>query len=185
MNPMYNARVRPIKPLFGPVAFGFVLFILSHSLLALPEDHQQPLLVRADSVDLNQKKHLGIYIGHVTVDQGSTHIRATKAVTEGDEHNQLVQAVIEGDSKSQAHYWTLQNIDKPELHAYADTMYYYPKSHQILLDGHAYVLQDHNKITASKLYFDTLTQHVKTSYQGAQTTITILPTGNDSLEYHP
>jgi lipopolysaccharide export system protein LptA len=156
-------------------SFGLFLFAFSPYLFALPEDSKQPLLVRADSVDLNQKQHLGTYIGNVAVDQGSTHIRAIKAVTESDAQSHLIKAIIEGDSTMQAHYWTIQNQAKPELHAYADTIFYYPKEHQIVLAGHAFVVQDQNKISASTIRYNTETQQVMTSFKGEQTTISIQP----------
>lgn len=165
-------------------SWGLLLLLLPQCLFALPGDNKEPLLVRADSADLNQKQHLGTYLGNVAVDQGSTHIRAAKALTEGDAQNHLVKAVIEGDGMTQAHYWTLQNQDKPELHAYADTIFYYPKEHQIRLVGHASVIQDQNKIAANTICYNTLTQRVTTSFQGEQTTISIQPNGNNRLESH-
>lgn len=179
-SPPKNASYQALKI----ISWIGCLLLLSHShpLFALPEDSKEPLLVRADSADLNQKQHIGTYLGNVTVDQGSTHIRACKARTEGDEQNHLIKAVIEGDGIMQAHYWTLQNQGKPELHAYADTMFYYPKKHQILLVGHAYVVQDHNKISATTISYNTETQRVKTSFQGEQTTISIQPNDKTPME---
>lgn len=158
------------------------LLLLSFQLFALSEDSKKPLLVRADYADLNQKKHLGTYLGNVCVDQGSTHIRAAKALTEGDEQNHLIKAVIEGDSTMQAHYWTLQNQGKPELHAYSDAMFYYPNKHEILLVGHASVIQEHNQISATTISYNTETQQVSTSFQGEQTKISIQSPPHPSVE---
>lgn len=166
----------------APSAIGALLFCLSPAIHALPEDSKTPLHVRADAADINQTRHKGIYTGNVAVDQGSTHIRAVKAVTEGDDKNQLKKAIITGDASTQAHYWTLQSQDKSELHAFADTICYCPKEHQIVLVGHASVIQDKNKIKASTIRYNTQTQHMSTPFQGEQTTISIQPNSNHSLE---
>ena len=178
-----NPNLKPLSDwTITQSAVSAFLFCLSPAIHALPEDSKAPLYVRADAADINQTSHKGIYTGNVTVDQGSTHIRAAKAVTEGDAQNQIKKAIIKGDATTQAHYWTLQSKDKSELHAFADTICYYPKSHQIVLEGHASVVQDQNKIEASTIRYNTQTQHMSTPFQGEQTTISIQPNNNHSLE---
>lgn len=177
---MYPIRANRHRQLFFLI--GSLLLSNASFLYALPKDSQEPIYVRADSADIQQNRHHGIYTGHVAVDQGSTHIRAGKAVTDGDEHNQLISAMIEGDHNGQAHYWTLQSPDKPELHAYADTIYYYPKQRQIVLKGHAYVLQGENKITASLIRYDIETQHVSTAFEGEQTAISVQSADHNFIE---
>lgn len=176
-NPHLNRYPGPVGTMVSLLAV-----LSSQTLYALPQDSKEPLFVRADSVDLNQKQHLGTYVGKVAVDQGSTHIRAAKAVTIGDDHNRLIKAVIEGDALTQAHYWTLQKPNKPVMHAYADILFYSPKDHQIKLIGHASVIQDHNKISASQLDYNLTTQQLITTFQGAQTIISIQSNDKTNLE---
>ncbi len=184
-----NARKDGLLTSFVKVAkilLGFIsLFGLSQPLLALPEDGKEPLFVHADSADLNQTHHHGTYLGHIALDQGSTHIRAAKAITQGNDKNQLIQATIEGDTTTQAHYWTLQNKDKPVLHAYANTICYCPLAHQIILVGHAQVMQGQNQITAATICYNTLTQHVMTPiHSKEQTVITVRSDEPHTLEPH-
>lgn len=147
-----------------------------HSALAMPDDHEQILQLSADSADLNQQTHRGEYIGAVELDQGTTHLRAARAITEGNERNKLMSATAIGNAKEQAHYWTQTAQDKPLLHAYANTIRYFPEKHLIELIGNARVVQGENSYTAPKISYDTLKQHVISGNDGKQrTTIIIHP----------
>ncbi len=156
-----------------------IIFLLLLSLcvngqvFALPEDRQELMHLKADSADLNQSTHRGVYSGHVELDQGTTHVRAVEAITEGNEKNQLIKAVAKGSKKDQAHYWSLPDKDKPEVHAYADSIYYLPEKHRIELIGNARIVQGNNSFSAPKIIYDTEKQHVITQASGNQRTTII------------
>ena len=154
----------------------FFLLLTGKTCFALTEDRTQIMEVHARSADLNHQTHRGIYSGDVEVDQGSTHIRAAEAITEGNLKNQLVKAIIKGNRKTQAHYWALTAADKPPMHAYADTINYYPGKHLIELIGNARVEQGNNSFSAPHISYDTIHQHVISKGNGQeQTTIIIYP----------
>lgn len=143
---------------------------------SLPSDNKQIIHVSAGSADINQQTHRGIYLGGVTLDQGTTHLRAFKAFTESDINNRLIKAMIQGDHTAQAHYWTKTDEKKPELHAYADTITYYPERHLIELIGSARVEQGAHSFQAPIITYDTEKQHVLSKQTGeARTTIIIHP----------
>lgn len=173
---MFPPWVKRITQLF--------FLLLSTQLLALPDDNKQPLLVKADSADLSQTQHLGVYQGHVSIDQGSTHIRSDKTTTVGNADNKLVKAIFEGNAREQAHYWTQQTQDKPPLHAYADKICYCPEQFQIILIGHARVVQENNQITASMICYNIKTQRVRTPLGDDQTTINIQSGNISPVEPH-
>lgn len=157
-------------------ALSICLSLLPGFSYALPEDSQQVLNLLANSADLNQQTHRGVYLGDVQLDQGSTHVRAAEAITEGNEKNQLIKAIAKGNSEAQAHYWALTAADKPPLHAYADNIYYYPERHLIELVGNARVEQGENVFSAPKISYDTVAQHVMTQSDATmRTTIIIHP----------
>lgn len=171
-------------PIVAKISLFLIRCILSMLLItslcfALPEDRTQVMQLRAGSAELDQKAHHGIYTGDVELDQGTTHIRAASAVTESNLKNQLIRAVIQGNKTAQAHYWTTATTDKPPLHAYADTIYYYPERHTIELIGNARVEQGSDSFSAPKISYDTLQQHVITNSDGKKrTTIIIHPSKN-------
>ncbi|MCL5272813.1 MAG: lipopolysaccharide transport periplasmic protein LptA [Gammaproteobacteria bacterium] len=153
-----------------------ILMIISIIGYALPTDKEQIMHVVSDSADLSQKDHKGVYSGNVEFIQGSTNLTAANAVTHGDNHNQLTLAIANGKKGEQAHYWTETGPDKPPFHAYADTIKYYPLKHLIELVGNARVEQGTNSLSAAKISYDTLEQHVITESKGkTRTTIIIYP----------
>ncbi|WP_454781191.1 lipopolysaccharide transport periplasmic protein LptA [Legionella sp. WA2022007384] len=159
------------------VNYSLLLFFLfASSSYALTEDKEKVMHVMADSADLSQQDHKGTYIGNVELVQGTTNLQADKAVTIGNEKNQLVVAIANGTKEKQAHYWTITDPQKPPVHAYADTIRYYPIRHLIELIGNARVEQGKNSFSAAKISYDTVKQHV-------------LSQGDDSkriiIIYHP
>lgn len=153
-----------------------ILMIISIIGYALPTDKEQTMHVVSDSADLSQKDHKGVYSGNVEFIQGSTNLHAANAVTQGDNKNQLTLAIANGKKGEQAHYWTETGPDKPPFHAYADTIKYYPLKHLIELIGNARVEQGTNSLSAAKISYDTLEQHVITESKGkTRTTIIIYP----------
>jgi lipopolysaccharide export system protein LptA len=141
---------------------------------ALQADRSAPVHVHAEAASLNQHTHRGVYSGHVILDQGSTHLRADHAITDGDNHNQLVLATIHGSQHQQAHVWTTQSMDKPPLHAYADTIRYFPMQHRIELQGHARLIQGAHSFSAPIIRYDTRNQHVTTEQHGHERTAIVI-----------
>lgn len=153
-----------------------ILMLLCNLAVAMPNDRDKLMTLTADRADLNQHTHRGTFDGHVQIDQGTTHLRANNAITEGDQHNKLVMAVAKGSKDKPAHCWTQTAADKPLLHAYADTIRYYPDRHLIELIGNASVKQGKNSFAAAKISYDTLKQHVLSqSNTTSRTKIVIYP----------
>lgn len=159
-----------------PLSLLFLLLFLAETGWAMPKDREKALELSADSADINQQTHRGEYIGHVKLDQGSTHVRAAKAITEGDKQNKLVMAEARGSKKEQAHFWTNTEANKPPLHAYADTIRYFPDRHLVELMGKARLVQGDNFFSAPQINYDTLKQRVfSQSTREERTTIVIHP----------
>ncbi len=156
---------------------GLLIFLACPSIsLALPEDKSKLLQVKADFADINQETHNGSYNRHVELDQGSTHLRADNAQTKANQKNKLILAIANGNKNEQAHFWTLTDINKPPLHAYANIIRYFPNKHLIELEGNARVEQGKDSFSAPKISYDTLHKHVVSNAQGlAQTIIIIHP----------
>lgn len=150
-----------------------VLLIAFTPVFAMPDDRNQTAQLNANSADLNQQTHSGEYKGDVQFDQGTTHLRAVRAITKGNQQNKLTFAAAFGDTSSPAHYWEQIAIDKPLLHAYAQEIRYYPERHLIELVGEARVIQGNDSFSAPKISYDTLKQHVVTQSDGKQRTIII------------
>lgn len=144
------------------LSLGCILFScqISGLVYALPDDRNQVAKVSANKASLDQQKHRGEYIGEVCFDQGTTHLRADKALTLGNKENHLSFAVAYGKQGQLAHYWERTSNDKPELHAFAEEIRYYPERHLIRLIGKARVLQGKDSFSAPNIDFDTEKQQV-------------------------
>ena len=55
-----------------------LLLLPAASALALSTDKEQPIIVEADSMEIDDRKGLTIYQGNVVLDQGSIHMTADK-----------------------------------------------------------------------------------------------------------
>ena len=159
-------------------SLGVILLLgLTTNSFALPTDRAQVMQLRAGSADINQQSHRGVYTDHVQLDQGSTHITAAMAITEGNTKNELIKAIIQGNASTQAHYWTLTDTKKPIMHAYADTIYYYPQRHRIELVGHALVKQGDDSFSGPNICYDTQSQHVISKGDSQHQTLLIFHPG--------
>lgn len=153
----------------------FLLFMFMSGLsYALPTDKEQVMHVTADTADLNQQKHKGTYTGNVVFVQGTTNLHADNAITESTIKNQLSLAIANGGNGKQAHYWVQTDPNKPPLHAYADTIKYFPLKHTIELIGNARVEQGKNSLSAAKIIYDTQEQHVVSQSDSKNRTVIIL-----------
>jgi len=138
---------------------GFLILVSSCS-FSLPTDKEQILKIESDSAQINQAGKFGEFTGRVGLVQGTTHLTAAKAETQANDKSQIVLAIAFGNKRNQAHYWTKTDMQKPELHAYADEIRYYPLKHIITLIGNAKIVQGENSFSGAKISYDTVKQHV-------------------------
>ncbi|MFC3907657.1 lipopolysaccharide transport periplasmic protein LptA [Legionella dresdenensis] len=155
------------------LAIAILQIVFGNLAHALPEDRQQIAQLSADNADLNQQLHQGEYTGNVQFDQGTTHLRAEKAITKGNEQNKLTYAVAYGNKENPAHFWTKTAADKPELHAYAQEIKYYPEKNLVELVGDARVIQGENSFSAPKISYNTLKQHIVSESSATARTVII------------
>ena len=121
---------------------------------------------------------------HIELDQGTTHLRAASATTNTNLKNQLINAIAKGNESEQAHFWTTTDGHKPPLHAYANTISYFPEKHLIYLTGNARVSQGNDSYSAPTIHYDTLHQHViSKAEKKRQTVIIIHPNGALNIEH--
>lgn len=162
-----------------------ILTLLTSSIaFALPTDSKETLHVKADNADINQETRKGIFISHVELDQGTTHLRAAKAVTIVNEKNQLTSAIADGDGKNQAHFWTTTDPEKPPLHAYANSISYSPATHVVELNGNAHVEQGTDSFSAPLIRYDTKEQHVISKSDGIKQTVIVFHPKNHHSGKH-
>ena len=137
---------------------------------SLGEDHNQKLLLNSDKANLNLETGISIYNGNVTLQQGTTHLLADKLTVLTNKQNQLQQITAIGNP---AQYRTLPQPNKPEFHADANIIEYYPQKNLIVLIGNAQAYQNRNVYKGPRIEYNTIEQTV-TSPESAMGRTTII-----------
>jgi len=135
--------------------------------------NKEPLEISADFAKMDHAKGIGVFRGHVRLDQGKSHLTAKKLTIYTDKKNQLVKAIAKGKL---AHFWSKTDPKKPEFHARALSIEYYAKKNIVVLSGKAVARQGPNSFSGPRIVYDRTTQ-VVTSYQSksSRTEIVLIP----------
>ena len=120
---------------------------------SLPSDKQQPLHIAADQVQIDEDHKRDVYIGHVRLDQGSSHLQGQTMTLWRDQQGKLIRARIVGQKKHRAHYETLPKVDDAIFHAWANTIIYYAKDAYIELIGNAKAEQQQKHFHGPHLFY--------------------------------
>jgi lipopolysaccharide export system protein LptA len=131
---------------------------------ALKEDDSAPVYVVAKSAELDRSTGRNTFRENVKIDQGSTHITGDSATTQNDATNRVEEVIIIGNSKKLAHYWSLPEINKPELHARALIIKFYPEKQYVILLGSASIIQGADSIKGARLEYDIKKQLLKSTH---------------------
>ncbi len=116
----------------------------------------------ADTIEYLPNQETGVITctKNVKLHQGTTHLAADFLISHLDQNRKLSKATANGTAKTQAHYWDTKANNKPEFHAYADTIEYLPNQDKIILIGHASLLQNNDSYQAQKIEYNTVTKQV-------------------------
>lgn len=155
----------------------YFLLLLCIPLLvfSLPEDRAQSMHIIADSSTFNYKTGIDTYEGHVTVDQGSTHLTADRLITEKNSQHKVVKATAYGIQKL-AEYSTLPKKGDSQFHAKAKTITFYPLQSLVSLTGNVLVTQGENSFQGPVISYNMKDQIVTApATNTGQATIVIDP----------
>lgn len=131
-----------------------IFYSMSTIVSALSSDQPGRLQIKADSSLLNLKANSTIYQGHVTVDQGCTHITAEKLITQTNTKHQLQEAIAYGTTGNLVHYWTLPKPHDKPLHGWALVIKYYPQRSMVYFMGDAKLTQGDNTFKGPNIYYN-------------------------------
>ena len=141
---------------------------------ALDSDGDLPAKFDSDQLSYNQKTGVTVFTGHVTMDQGSTHLTADQVTIHSNKEGKIVQVIATG---KQAHYTTLPEGKDKIMDAFADTIEYYPLDKKAILIGNAFVNQSPNQLRGSHIIYDMTKQQVLSlaSPTGQKTVVVLQP----------
>jgi len=140
--------------------------VLCQQSLALPEDTRQPILVNADSAQIDKKTGVTVYKGNVILHQGTMKILAD-TVTIYSEEKKINKIIATGDD-NQAQYQQQPSHEKQDelVVAKADTIEYMVGNKTLHLLDNAYLLQDGATMKGYRIDYDLRASVAKASGQG-------------------
>jgi lipopolysaccharide export system protein LptA len=137
----------------------FLLLLFCQLAFALTDDNKQPIHITSDAWAYNYKTGANEYTGHVIVNQGSTHLTADKLTTKSNAKRKIEEAIAYG-IKQPAHYWTLTKTGKPEVHAYANIIKYYPIESNVTLEKNVNLKHGENSFQGQLIHYNSSEQTV-------------------------
>ena len=139
----------------------------------LSTDQDQPILVEADSVEIDEASGVSVYQGQVDVKQGSIHITADKVTVYQKEKRTDRVLAVGTPVRFQ------QKTDKGKLvKGNARQVEYQVSSDELTLSGDALLTQDDDRFSSDRIVYDRKKAQVKAgaSAQGSERVrITINP----------
>ncbi|PCI12383.1 MAG: lipopolysaccharide transport periplasmic protein LptA [Thiotrichales bacterium] len=127
-----------------------LLMLLPGIALALSSDREQPILIEADSMVIDEGKGVSIYQGRVSYVQGTVKMTADK-VTIYSVDGEFQRFSAEG---KRVEYQQMLDDGKGELKAKARLIDYHAAQGNILLKGNAYVTRGTDEFSGSHIEYD-------------------------------
>ena len=137
---------------------ALMLSMLPHA-WALRSDRNQPIDIKADRVEVNQREQVSHYIGNVRLEQGSLKIDADDLLVYLVKGS-LNKIVITGKP---ARFEQQPENQQDMVKSQAEHMEYYASEEKLLLKQNAEVNQGGNHFRGDFIEYDTLTSTVKAS----------------------
>lgn len=138
---------------------SLILIFCSYSQVsyALSTDKDKPLIIEADSVEIDDKRGITVYRGDVDVKQGSMHVTGTTLVIERVD-GEVTTVTVVGNP---AHY-SQRPDDKPDdVVATARKLQVYPKRDLVRLERGAKIIQEGNIFTGNIIEYDNKNNIIK------------------------
>ncbi|MGE0625250.1 MAG: lipopolysaccharide transport periplasmic protein LptA [Pseudomonadales bacterium] len=128
--------------------------------MALPEDADQPISIRADSVEYDQNGNRVIYRGSVQVDQGTLRVTA-ETLTIDLQDGKKVLRITAVDTP--AHYQQQIEAGEEPVRAHALTIIYHTQDERVDLKGEANLEQEGSTLTGDLIVYDIVAGRVDAS----------------------
>jgi lipopolysaccharide export system protein LptA len=163
------------------LALGLVLALIARSALALKDDEQQPMLIEADRVEVDEAKSLSVYIGKVQVDQGSMRLLADH-VTVTHRPDRRVKTIVALGKPVK--FKQLLDGDQGEVHAFARRMDFDADTNELTLIDDALLIQGEDRIASNRIVYDRARSRMQAGGTG-RVKITLVPERKDDPQQTP
>jgi len=144
------------------VMVSVVLIMLPRPGFALPEDSEQPIHIRADNAEIDNKSKKVIYRGSVQVDQGTLRVTANEMTVEYQDQK-VIRIVATGNP---ARYKQQLEAEDDMVNADASTIIYYTQDERVDLKGTASLEQQGNTVTGDFIRYDIVAGKIDATAEG-------------------
>jgi lipopolysaccharide export system protein LptA len=165
--PLPSALIRRLLAGLAAVA----LYLAALSAAALKDDNQQPMLIEADTVEVDEGKSTSLYVGHVQVDQGSMRLLADQVTVHHRSDRRIKYIIARGNPAS---YRQQMEGDKGPVQAFAKRMDYDADRDELILTDEAILIQGTDRITSERIVYDRANARMLAG-GGGRVKITITP----------
>lgn len=121
---------------------------------ALPDDRDQPIHIEADNLEIDDNRHISVYQGDVSMQQGSLDIKADKIIFHFDADNNLKMLEISGNPAT----FNQLNAKQQPVSGSAQNMKYYEDQSLMELNGNARFKSDQDTIESESISINTQTE---------------------------
>jgi lipopolysaccharide export system protein LptA len=158
-----DGEIRP--PSFARRRFAAACLLLgvlpmAESARALPEDADQPINIRADSVEYDQNGNRIIYRGSVQVDQGTLRVNAETMTIDLQDGKKVLRITAED---TPARYQQQIELGEPPVKAEALTIIYHTQDERVDLRGSANLEQQGSTLAGDLIIYDIVAGRVDAS----------------------
>lgn len=126
-------------------------FFTATPTLALPEDAEQPIHIRADNVEYDQNGNRVVYRGSVQVDQGTLRVTAETMTIDLQDGKKVLRITAED---TPARYQQQIETDSEPVKAEALTIIYHTQNERVDLKGAANLEQEGSTLTGDLIVYD-------------------------------
>ncbi len=133
------------------VAIALSLGLLTQRAAGLTGDDQQPMLIEADTVEVDEAKGTSLYVGRVQVDQGTMRLLADQVTVHHRSDRRIRFIIARGNPAS---YKQQMDGDQGEVQAFAKRMDYDAERDELVLTDEALLIQGTDRITSDRIVYD-------------------------------
>ena len=147
--------------------------LLSASVLALPEDREQPIRLQADRASFEQRTGVSVYEGNVEVSQGTLYLAADRATVHFDDEGRFLRMEAVG---TPTRFRYQPDINRPPINGTGERIDYDVQTRKVRVIGNAHFVQGGDTFSGDRIEYDLSRDVVQASgREGERIQFTIQP----------
>jgi lipopolysaccharide export system protein LptA len=138
------------------------LNVIAGTAFALSSDREKPMNVKADRVEINDRKGVSVYRGNVVIKQGTMRIEANKVTVIHTRAHKVKKLIASGKP---TRFKQLPDNKTQYVHASANRMEYFAENDLLVMTDRARFKQGGNVFRSNKILYNVKADQVKAGVQ--------------------